>query len=32
LLGLHPAAAPAGPTLADFLAARADQKGRDHDR
>ena len=27
LLGLQPATAPAGPTLADFLAARADQKG-----
>ncbi len=33
LLGLQPtAAAAAPPSLADFLAARSDQKGRDHDR
>ena len=33
LLGLQAAAAPAGPSLADFLAARADQKGTPpHDR
>ena len=33
VLGLQPtAAAAAPPSLADFLAARSDQKGRDHDR